>query len=415
MKDSAQFLQTAEAHYKRGNLPQAEALCRHLVSMGEHLAEVYNLLGMVSMSIGLSNHAGIYFQRALKHQPSLKIAKKNLKLAKKSAKQHKTTCPGKLSRRFLLIKSWGCGFWADMDHVLGQLLLAEMTVRIPVVLWGANSRYHDVICENAFDLYFEPVSDYSLEDIVVENFSCFPPKWNKDNINLPEKDKWEGQYSRMAGMFSLARDEDVIVSDFHTYVNDLIPWLSKKSPLYGMETQQVYHYLFKKYLCLKQDVQKEIDQYAAKYFKDKKVLAIHVRGSDKITESTELYNINQQYEVHINKFLDNNSEIAIFLLTDSVGILEEYKRKYGNRLLYSDCFRTKNDIGIHFHEQDDRRQIGIDILKDTYLASMCDFFIGYGGTNVSTTVLHLKEWEKDNYILLGTNSLVQPHLFLHNR
>ena len=194
-----------------------------------------------------------------------------------------------------------------------------------------------------------------------------------------------------------------------------IPSYTIGNPLYGMDAQQVYRYLFKKYLHLKPDIQQDIDQYVAGYFKDKKVLAVHVRGSDKITESTELYSINQQYETQIDKILDNNPGMVIFLLTDSVGILEQYKLKYGKRLLYNDCFRTKNETGIHFHEQDNRRQIGIDILKDTYLASMCDYFIGYGGTNVSTTVLHLQDWKQDKYILLGENALLQPHLFLHNR
>lgn len=415
MNDPEQFLQSAIAQYNRGNIPQTEALCRYLVSMGECLPATYNLLGMVSMSAGLPEHAAKYFQRALKQQASHKAAKKNLRLAKKAIKQKTAAHSRRASEKFLLIKSWGCGFWADIDHVLGQLLLAEMTSRAPVVFWGTNSRYHDAVSENAFDLYFDPVSDFSLENIASENFSYFPPKWNKDNINIPEKDKWEGQYSRVAGLFSLAREEDVIVSDFHTYVNDLIPWLSKSSPLSGMETQQVYRHLFKKYFHLKPDIQQEIDQYAEKYFKAKNVLAVHVRGSDKITESSELYSINQQYEAHIKNFLDKDQEMAVFLLTDSVGILEEYKQKYGERLLYSDCFRTESEVGIHFHDQDNRRRLGIEILKDTYLAAMCDSFIGYGGTNVSTTVLHLKDWKKNNYVLLGTNSLVQPHLFLHNR
>ncbi len=39
------------------------------------------------------------------------------------------------SDRFLLIKSWGCGFWSDVDHVMGQLLVAEITNRIPVIYW----------------------------------------------------------------------------------------------------------------------------------------------------------------------------------------------------------------------------------------------------------------------------------------
>ena len=44
-------------------------------------------------------------------------------------------------QRFLLIKAWGFGFWSDVLHVLGGLMLAELTRRQPVVFWGSNSLY----------------------------------------------------------------------------------------------------------------------------------------------------------------------------------------------------------------------------------------------------------------------------------
>ena len=42
---------------------------------------------------------------------------------------------------YLLIKSYG--FWSDVEHVIGALLLAEMTGRTPVVHWGGNSYFTD--------------------------------------------------------------------------------------------------------------------------------------------------------------------------------------------------------------------------------------------------------------------------------
>jgi hypothetical protein len=414
MNDPDQLLQSALAHYSRGNLPQAEALGRYLVSMGEVLPDVYNLLGMVSMAVGLPQHAARYFQRSLKQQPSFKTAKKNFRLAKKAIKQNKPLKSGRTSERFLLIKAWGFGFWADVDHVLGQLLLAEMTGRIPVVYWGTNSLYYDGMCDNAFELYFEPVSDYSIEHLVADYFSCFPPKWHQGNLRFPEKDKLEGKYSRMAGLFSLAREEDIVVSDFHTYVNDLLPWLDKNSSFSGMDAQQIYRFLFTKYLRLKPDIQDKVDRFWSEHIKGREVLAVHLRGSDKITESPELHRINVQYTDSIEKYLGNRPDMAIFLLTDSVEIFEEYKQKYGDRLLYSDCFRTDNQVGVHYQKHENIRRMGIEIILDTYLAARCDAFIGYGGTNVSTTILHMKDWQPEDYVLLGDNQLFQPHLFLHN-
>lgn len=415
MSSPDQILQTAIVHYKNGNIPQAECLCRYLISLKQCLPDAYNLLGMVSMSAGLTKHAAKYFQAALRHQSSHSAAKKNLKLSKKALKQNKLPRSKSVSLNFLLIKSWGNGFWSDMDHVLGQLLLAEITGRVPIVHWGANSLYHDPSCDNAFDLYFEPVSDYKLEHLVTNDFSYFPPKWSRHNLASPEKDKWEGPYSRMAGFISLAREENVVVSDFHTYVNDLLPWLNSKDSLYGMDAQQVYRFLITRYLKLKPDIQDEIDQFWGEHIKDREVLAIHARGSDKITESPELHSINEQYITYVEKFLDSHPDMAIFLLTDSVDILDIYKKRYPGKLIYNDCLRSKSDLGVHYHQHDNRKRMGIEIIKDTYLAAKCDYFIGYGGTNVSTTILHLKDWQQDEYVLLGENRLFEPHLFLHNR
>jgi hypothetical protein len=415
MNNPEHILQSAIEHYNKGNIPQAEIICRYLESRGAFLAETYNLLGRVSMAIELPDHAAKYFKRALRQQPSHKEAKKSLKLAKKAIKQNKKIKSDGNLERLLLIKAWGFGFWADVDHVFGQLLLAEMTGRIPVVHWGANSLYHDGSCDNAFELYFEPVSDYSIADLTADHLSCFPPKWCRDNLKLPEKDKSDGSYSRMAGLFFLARNEDIIVSDFHTYVNDLLPWLDKNSPLSGKDAQQIYRYLFTKYFRLKPDIQNEIDQFWFEHIKGREVLAVHVRGSDKIGESKELQSINAQYEDHIESYLKDRPDMFIFLLTDSVELFEEYKQRYQNRLLYSDCYRTDDNVGIHHHKHEDIRRMGIEIIKDTYLAARCNAFIGYGGTNVSTTVLHMKDWQTENYNLLGNNELFQPHLYLHNR
>ena len=411
--DPREFLETAYQHYQKGNLAQADAMCRHLIANNREGPHAYNILGMIALSIGMPAHAQTYFKKALRLDPSHTLAKKNLRSAKKEQKKRKPLRSGK--QKFLLIKAWGSGFWADVDHVLGQLLLAEISGRIPIVLWEENSLYHDGRCDNAFELYFEPVSDARLEQVTIAGISYFPPKWNHQNIKTPEINKSDGEYSRMAGLYFLNRNEDVIVGDFHTYVSDLAPWIEARSPLSRMSPQAIYRYLFKKYIRLKTDIIEEIEQYRKQYIEDRQVIAVHVRGSDKILESSELNQINSQYHAQIEHHLARLPDAFIFLLTDSSLILDEYKQKYGDRLLYRDCARTEGSIGIHYQEHNDKRRIGIEIIVDTYIAAMCDAFIGYGGTNVSTSILHLKEWDDDNVTLLGNNSLFQAHLFLHNR
>ena len=46
--------------------------------------------------------------------------------------------------KYLLIKAWGFGFFSDVNHIIGQLLIAELTGRIPIVYWGKNSLFGEV-------------------------------------------------------------------------------------------------------------------------------------------------------------------------------------------------------------------------------------------------------------------------------
>ncbi len=93
--------------------------------------------------------------------------------------------------RFLLIKSWGCGFWSDVDHVMGQLLAAELTNRTPVIYWGPNSLYAKSFQSNAFDLYFEPVSEYTIQDLVRRGIRFIHPSgmrgtsWSRTSTKSP--------------------------------------------------------------------------------------------------------------------------------------------------------------------------------------------------------------------------------------
>ncbi|MDK9702056.1 MAG: hypothetical protein OEL20_02880 [Sulfuritalea sp.] len=84
---------------------------------------------------------------------------------------------------FLLIRAWGAGFWSDVDHVLGQLLLAEITGRIPIVHWGAESLFGGTTDEDGFALYFKRINNFRRE-------------------NIPKK----SDFSRQSGTISTLRD-----------------------------------------------------------------------------------------------------------------------------------------------------------------------------------------------------------------
>ncbi|WP_379971125.1 O-fucosyltransferase family protein [Ectobacillus sp. sgz5001026] len=307
--------------------------------------------------------------------------------------------------RFLLIKAWGNGFWSDTAHVVGQLLIAELTDRIPVIYWGADSLYASErpLIKDAFTMYFLPVSNYTVDHLANENYTFYPSRWNRSNLRLPgTKDLADLEDAAIANVFS--RSENVVVSNVHIFVHHLIKWIKEDHPAYGLGVWDVYSYLYKKYLKLQPYLSNEIEDFYLKNMKNKHpILGVHIRGSDKISEFPHLYQLNNSYPAEIDTYLKNNPTASIFLLTDSESILTKYQQLYGDKLIYTNCIRTQNDnvsvhAGLPYH---DKKQKGIDVIKDSYLATKCDHFIGASYSNVSMAIQGLKVWPE------GTIKLIQ--------
>ncbi len=411
----AGLLQAATYTLKQNNLALSELICRQIIREFSTDAAAFVLLGLIAYKLQLYDFSVNYLETGLRLEPGNRLAAEMLPQARAAADAKPAADPGR--PRFLLIKAWGFGFWSDIDHVLGQLLLAEITGRIPLVYWGENSLFRDSGTANAFECYFEPVSDCGIEALRSSRLSFYPPKWTWNNLDKAEVDKWEGQYSRMAGLYLLGRSEDVVVSDFHTLVRDLVPWIPPGHALYGKEVQDLYRILVAKYLKLKPDLAAGIEAFAHRHFQDRNMLAVHVRGSDKIIEVDRpvLENINRACNSAIEEYFSRHADAGLFLITDSVSVLDEYRELHGDRLVYTECTRSRDDTGVHFMAHASREQIAREVIMDVYLAARCAHFIGNGRSNVSTSVLHLRDWQADEYTLLGNSILEEPNYYLHRR
>ncbi|MEI4828207.1 O-fucosyltransferase family protein [Bacillus sp. FJAT-53711] len=173
---------------------------------------------------------------------------------------------------------------------------------------------------------------------------------------------------------------------------------------YGLGVEDVYDYLYQKYFNLQPYLSNEIEDFYLKNMKNKHpILGMHIRGSDKIKECPNLYQLNNLYPKEIDSYLKNNPDASIFLLTDSESILTRYKELYGNKLIYTDSKRTSyNHVSVHNGGVPyyDTKQKCIDIIKDTYLAMKCNYFIGNHSSNVSVAVSRLKIWPEETIKLL---------------
>ena len=401
----------------RGNLQLADYLCREALQGNPQDALAMTLLGHMASGLRRWQLADAWFTRALALRPDSgelgAWRDRAREMAQAARALAAAPAPKALARpRYLLIKAWGYGFWSDMDHVVGQLLLAELTGRTPVVHWGANTLFGASDVSNAFELYFRPVSGATQDGLAAWGQSFFPAKWSAANLRDENVAKFQGPGSRTSSLHLLARDEDVVVSDFHGKVVDLMAWIEPDSPWHGLDYAAVYRRLFARYIQLQPALQARVDAFADARMAGRRWVAVHVRGSDKVTELRDLALVNAQYQQRIETMLQADPALGIFLLTDSEHFAREYRQRYGDRVLAADVARSADATGVHYAGHEGRK-LGEEVVLDAFLAARCDAFLGNGASNVSTAIRHLKDWAPGTFELIGTDFLTLPNLMLH--
>jgi protein O-GlcNAc transferase len=312
--------------------------------------------------------------------------------------------------KYLLVKAWGYGFWADASHVLGCLLLAEITGRIPVTHWGTNSLF-SAGTDDAFRRYFEPVSPLGIDDLSESSSaSCFPRKWRPDNLRAENICKWDGDGSRLPAQAFIGRDETIVVSDFYLGVVDVLPLVPAGHPLHGRSVDAAYRYLIDKYLRPVSTIVARVDAFHRQYLAGPPTAAVHVRGSDKAAEMVGLDRLNA---MTLDAIARLDTSWQLFLLTDDARQAALFRARFGERVVCTDSTRTSTHVGVHYDPGADRLRLGMEVMIDTYLALRCDRFLGNGASNVSAAIEQLKPWPPKACILLMRSMLREPNTFIY--
>lgn len=414
--DISQELDLARRAYSAGKWTIGELTCRNILATDPACAPALELLGIIAVRAGAAEQADKYFEEARMHAPVSGGFSHKLRLAG-TAIQRKILFATMASKRgvdatakdrYLIIKSWGYGFWSDMSHVLGGLLLAEITGRTPVIHWGKNCRFGDGSARDAFQNYFEQVSDLSILDIArIKDVTFFPPKWTRANLTEENLAKWNGEGSRLGAVEFLNRPEMVAVADFYIGIVNTTPWLPAHHPMRDKPIEKIYSYLFKKYLRPQADVDSRCDSFQDRYLADAPFVAVHVRGSDKAQEETTLDATNQKIQ---DALASISEDFRIFLLTDDENLYSLMKEKYGARMVATQCQRTSTTTGTHYLPSIDRIQAGLEMMTDTYLALRADKFIGNGRSNVSAMIAVMRDWNPGDCMLMGTSQITMLNL-----
>ncbi|MBX2868479.1 MAG: O-fucosyltransferase family protein [Acidiferrobacterales bacterium] len=318
-----------------------------------------------------------------------------------------------LENRYLVIKAWGYGFWSDMLHVIGGLMLAEITKRQPVVHWGANSLYSTGEDINSFTDFFQPIGP-DIESLILKELNCYPPKWKPKLLSAENNDKTKGEWSKISGLHLMGRNEPICVMDYYIGVLNLMPYLPENSEIADFTIDQIYAYLIQKYLKLNANIVKRANQFYQEHFASSPYLAVHVRGSDKVGEFKVVDKFHNKYQQLISQQLEQlPGNCKIFLMTDDTRLLKNYLDIFGDRIVTTDCLRTDNQIGIHYQAQEQVKESANEVIVDTLIASRASRFVGNGYSNPSIFVYYLGKWKNSECLLIGGNRMhhYNTHLY----
>lgn len=139
-------------------------------------------------------------------------------------------------------------------------------------------------------------------------------------------------------------------------------------------------YLANKYIRIKPDIQKEIDDFYRINFTGFYVIGVHYRGTDKKWEAPRIEY--KKVSTELSQFIlsRNLKDFKIFIATDEAGFINYLTQIYGDKkVCYLDCIRCPNNIGhnpgIHQNPKNDQYKCGKDALMDCILLSKTDFLI----------------------------------------
>jgi len=412
----ANFL--AASHWlQQNNLRMADLHCRLALALNPQLAEAHHLLGVIARKANLPRYSLDHFQTALTCQPEWPKAQtairevtqtlQELPDALRLAPQPAPDSPP----RYLLIKAWGTGFFSEAHHVTSHCLLAELSGRIPVVQWDSNCLFTEGDGDG-FSRFFAPLSEPSLADLPTGKGEIFPPKWSADTLNTTEN-QWLGPHSRLGPIDLLSRSEPLVVSDFYCWLSELRPWIPKNHWLYGKSIYDIDCALTRKYLAFAPSQLARAEAFKTEQLKEP-YLAVHIRGSDKTLEQSDLKATNRKYKALLAKAMKRFPKHKLLVLTDSQTNLEQLERQYGDRVVSTCCKRTRGQVGVHHMESLSRTDLGDEVLLDVMLALDADYFIGNAQSNISRFIREFKDW-RSNLTLIGSydyENLERPLLCL---
>lgn len=280
--------------------------------------------------------------------PIKKRNNKNFSFLKESPK-YSIQSFGKKNKNkyFYLIKidKQGGGLFSNLLFVLHHLMIADKFSLIPVIdmenfytLYNEKNKINQT--RNSWEYYFEKVSKYSLKEVY--------------------------------------QSKNVIITDGFFY----------KTMHRSYKEVKGIKKIYKKYIKIKKNFLDNADEFIKKNISGNKVLGVQIRGTNmRTTPSHPMPPTIKQIFNSIDKILIKMKFDKIFLVTDQLYYLEEFKKKYKSILCFRDSIRS--NVGKIFHlniKNNHRYELGKDAIEEMLILSKLKFII-CSRSNVSDAAL----------------------------
>ncbi len=242
---------------------------------------------------------------------------------------------------YLIKRTPGTGLFSNVVFVLNHLEIAKKFNFVPVVdmenfktIYNEKKKVSGTL--NAWNYYFENVSQYNLEEVYKSN-------------------------------------KVIIVSDtfFHHFE-------------YNMESDK-FKNLILEHIQIKKRFLKISKKFIKKNFQ-KKTLGIHFRGTSyKQSPGHPLPATPEQMIRLVRKIIEKDKIDHIFISTEEKNYLKIFQKEFPNKVSFiKTAYRSnKNDAFKIYNRLNHRYKLGREILIETILLSHCDSFI-YLNSNVSS-------------------------------
>ncbi|MBE1300504.1 MAG: hypothetical protein GJ680_11440 [Alteromonadaceae bacterium] len=254
----------------------------------------------------------------------------------------------------------GSAFFALYVMVLQQLRFAERHGLIPIVNIDYRHNYYFDTNKNInfWENYFEPIGGRLSTEI--KDLHRDDPK----SVTFLDPELQKSLY--------LGEGDDIPIE------------YNERTQLWWQRQRQMGAELTAKYVRIKPHILAEMEQFYSNHMKEKRVLGVHLRGTEKIVKHDGTLHdvdpfflvINQpaEYFPVVDCYLTKYPESLIFVATDQTQFLDEFKERYGDRVLFTSACRSSDEQGV-FKRSGKGYLSGVEVLVDCLLLAKCDFLI----------------------------------------